>query len=176
MFFILGVQDTLKQAGSFIKLGKYTASATMRSPPCRKHARGGARPHRGRFLLIKPNRIKTPQCLIPQLQSALVNPNPVRIVPWILSRRSHALPLVGPNTVWNLSLESITAWPPSLWVDLRVRLASATACSTSASLWCLLTCWRSLTCWDSPARGRRGSALSHTPARVRTWRPLSLRE
>lgn len=154
----------------------------MRSPGYRKCPRGGAQHHRGHFLLIV---VRMPQCLIRQ-QAAPANLNPGRIVRWLLSQRGHILPVslttatklppVGPNTSWNLSRGSITAWPQSLWVDSRVQSALATACSTSASLWCLLTCWESLTCWDSPARGRRGSAPSRTPAKVRTWRPLSLRE
>lgn len=115
------VQDISKLAGSSVKPGKRTISATMRSPGCRKCARGGPQHRRGHFLLINPNRVRTPQCLIPQ-QSApvtVLNLNPVRMVPWLLSQRGHVLPSslttatkvppLGPNTARNLSLGSITA-------------------------------------------------------------------
>lgn len=58
-----------------------------------------------------------------------------------------------------------------LWIGSKVRSASATAFSTSASPWCRHTCWRSSTCWASLATACKACQRSRTPVKVRTWRP-----
>lgn len=68
-------------------------------------------------------------------------------------------------------LRDWTASAPRRWIGWKGRSASVTACSTCASPWCRLTCWRSSTCWVSPETDIRACRRSRMPAKVKTWRP-----